>query len=188
MGRKGGVMEVRKSAQNDLREILDIHRLAFGEDEGETIAELVADLFRDETAEPLHSFVAVENDRIVGHVLYTRVSLDNYTDDLYAQILAPLAVHPDSQGKGVGQRLINKSLETLQAADVALVFVLGHPGFYPKCGFNPAGAQGLDAPHPILPEHADAWMVNDLKGNLVGTVSGTVRCSRVLNDPQYWQE
>ena len=67
-----------------------------------------------------------------------------------------------------------------------LVFVLGHPDYYPRSGFTPAGVHGLDAPYPILPEHAAAWMVQALRPGLLDSVTGTVRCSDVLNDPRYW--
>lgn len=66
--------------------------------------------------------------------------------------------------------------------------LLGHTGCYPKCGFIPSGKHGLDAPYPIPEEHSDAWMVQDLTGKLLGKVSGTVRCSRALNEPQHWRE
>ena len=65
-------------------------------------------------------------------------------------ILAPLAVVPDAQGQGIGGALIEHGLSLLQRSGVGLVFVLGHPGYYPRHGFEPAGRLGFDAPFPIL--------------------------------------
>lgn len=68
------------------------------------------------------------------------------------------------------------------------MFVLGHPTYYPRCGFFPAGEQGFDAPYPIPEEHAAAWMVQQLNGNVLGNATGKVQCSNVLNEPQHWRE
>ncbi|CAE7242442.1 yjhQ, partial [Symbiodinium pilosum] len=84
-----------------------------------------------------------------------------------AVILAPLAVHPDFQSKGIGGQLIREGLRTVEAKGTGLAFVLGHPGYYPKHGFKPAGALGYDAPYPIEDKNADAWMVQAL-GEAVG--------------------
>lgn len=47
---------------------------------------------------------------------------------------------------------------------------------------------GFEAPHLILPRNADAWMVQALKDGAIDKFSGTVKCSDILNQPQYWQE
>ena len=69
-----------------------------------------------------------------------------------------------------------------------LVFVLGHPGYYPRFGFEPAGRLGFKAPYPIPDEAAEAWMVQELSPGFIGRVSGTVRCCEVLDRPEHWQE
>ena len=71
---------------------------------------------------------------------------------------------------------------------VGLVFVLGHPGYYPKYGFVPAGTRGFEAPYPIPPEHADAWMVQELQLGMIGSFMGQVECTDTLNDPKHWRE
>lgn len=179
-------MDLRESTTADEREILQLHLLAFGEQEGPEIAELVAALWRDESALPLLSLVALEGDRIVGHILFTRVQVLPENRPVQASILCPLAVLPAAQARGVGGRLIAEGLQRLGQSGVQLVFVLGHPDYYPRSGFTPAGVHGLDAPYPILPEHAAAWMVQALRPGLLDSVTGTVRCSDVLNDPRYW--
>ncbi|NIP71638.1 MAG: N-acetyltransferase, partial [Gammaproteobacteria bacterium] len=81
---------------------------------------------------------------------------------LPSAILAPLAVHPDHQGRGIGGSLVREGLARLKGAGVELVFVLGYPAYYAKLGLSPAGEKGFEAPHPIPPESADAWMVQAL--------------------------
>jgi predicted N-acetyltransferase YhbS len=107
---------------------------------------------------------------------------------LSIRLLAPLAVLPEVQAQGVGRKLIEKGLDHLRDAGVDLVFVLGHPDYYPRCGFMPAGVLGFEAPYPIPEEHAGAWMVQALKNGVIGRVKGKVQCSEVLDQPQHWRE
>ena len=103
-------------------------------------------------------------------------------------ILAPLAVIPDDQSKGIGGRLITEGMRRLAASGVDQVFVLEHPGYYPRFGFHPAGLHGLAASYPIPAENADAWMVQDLGSGLLGQVHGRVICADALDKPEYWVE
>ena len=162
---------------------------AFGADKGPEIAELVNGLLNDETAKPLLSLVAERDGNLIGHILYSKAKL-LYPEDneISIQILAPLAVVSEFQGKGVGGQLIREGLKQLRDSGVDLVFVLGHPGYYPRLGFQPAGEVGFEAPYPIPEEHADAWMVQELRGGFIGSVRGKVQCSAVLNQPQHWRE
>lgn len=181
-------MEIRKSTESDRPEIADIHIQAFGKEKGLEIADLVEGLFDDKTATPILSLVAVVDGKLTGHILYTNVRITQTAESVSARILAPLAVLPDAQNKGVGCALINEGLRQLKSSGVTLVFVLGHPGYYPRCGFVPAGRLGFEAPYPIPAEHAEAWMVQDLSGEGFGKVTGKVQCSDVLNQPQHWRE
>ena len=179
-------MHIRPSVPADIDVILTLHLRAFGTEEGAEIADLVRNLFDDPSALPLFSFVAAVETNIIGHILFSRVSIDGPSDKINAQILAPLAVTPKHQGTGVGSRLIGYALDELKKAGTELVFVLGHPGFYSRAGFRPALPLGLAAPYRIPAEHADAWMVQTLRNGLPDNLQGTVRCSDALNRPQYW--
>ena len=181
-------MKIRKSTESERNEILKIHNHAFGKDKGPVIAKLVNDLLNDETAMPILSLVAVENDKLVGHILFTKAVVTKSEKSISAQILAPLAILPDKQKKGIGEKLINKGLQILKESGTELVFVLGHPTYYPRCGFIPAGKQGFEAPYPIPEEHAEAWMIQELSGDVLKKYSGKVQCSKILNEPQHWRE
>jgi len=181
-------MEIRLSTESDKADIDLVHQRAFGPEKGPEIADLVNGLLADPTAAPLLSLVALEEGRIVGHILYTRAEVTGTAEPVSVQLLAPLAVLPETQKKGVGQRLIEEGLDRLKRAGVDLVFVLGHPDYYPRAGFTPAGVLGYEAPYPIPVEHAGAWMVQALKEGIIGKVKGSIRCAEVLDRPEHWRE
>ncbi len=178
-------MLIKQSTDADLQEVLQVERDAFGYDKE---AELVRDLLADPSARPLISLLAFEGGQAVGHVLFTAARLEGADPQPAIALLAPLAVLPDFQNQGVGGKLIDHGLDLLREGGVELVFVLGHPGYYPRHGFQPAGVHGLDAPYPIPPEHAGAWMVQELRPGVIGTVRGTLRCADALDQPQHWRE
>ncbi len=91
------------------------------------------------------------------------------------------------QKQGIGGKLIKAGLEHLKEMGVELVFVLGHPAYYPKYGFIPAHTYKLQAPYQIPEKHADAWMVQSL-GQKLGSVSGHILCADALNKPEHWRE
>lgn len=181
-------MHIRKSINSDKLSIEKIHIKAFGEEKGPEIAKLTLDLLEDPTAKPLLSLVAEENQKLLGHVLFTKATISQMPENFSIQILAPLAILPEEQNKGIGGKLINEGLKILKESGVDLVFVLGHPQYYPKHGFNPAGILGYEAPYPIPDEVADAWMVQEISPGIIGTIKGKVKCSEILDQPQHWRE
>lgn len=181
-------MKLRASNISDNDDIRAIHISAFGAEKGPVIADLAIDLLTDATAMPLLSLVAEEKGQLIGHIIFTKASIFPNNESISAQILGPLAVAPDTQNQGVGGKLIQAGLKQLRQTGVDIVFVLGHPDYYPRTGFTPAGANGFEAPYPIPEEHAAAWMVQELKGGLIGQIKGKVRCSEALNQPEHWRE
>ena len=180
--------KIRPTRESDLAGIKNTVSAAFGEtgQEVQENTQLVVDLLDDPSAEPILSLAAFRDGEIVGHILFSRVGISGAPPELAASILAPLAVHPDQQGKGVGGALIREGLRQLKESGCELVFVLGHPEYYPRFGFNPAGVEGFEAPYPIAPEHAEAWMVQALRPGILGEVSGKVLLSQTLDDPKHW--
>lgn len=176
-------MRIVEATAADLSDVLTVERLAFG---GEVEAGLVADLLADPTAQPLLSLLARAEGRPVGHILFTAVRLEGAASGLRLAILAPLAVVPDAQRKGIGGRLIEHGIRLLGEAGVSLVLVLGHPGYYPRHGFQPAGRYGLRAPYPVSQE--SAWMVRPIILNVLGRVQGRIACADALDRLEYWVE
>ncbi len=181
-------MQVRPSTDADLDAIARIHREAFGPKEGPEIVELVDALLRDETAEPVLSLVAEADGEVVGHVLFTAATLGTPAASPVASILAPLGIAPSHQRRGVGGLLAERGLVLLAEQGVDLVFVLGHPTYYPRFGFRPAGRLGFDAPYPIPEKNAEAWMVTELRPGAIERFAGTVACAAALDAPEHWVE
>ncbi len=180
-------LKIRQSVQNDIQGLLKVEREAFGEAEGPEIVELVTNLLEDSTAKPYLSMVAVEEGIILGHILFTNATITNH-ESTVAVILAPLAVDPDRQNKGIGGKLVEAGFKSLSKLGTDLVFVLGHPTYYPRFGFLPANDFGLEAPYPIAEHHADAWMVKELKPGILSHLKGKVNCAAAMMRPEYWRE
>ena len=181
-------MHIREANESDLSDVLHVERQAFGADKGPEIVELIDELLRDPSAMPLLSLIAVDDDQVIGHILFTKAQIIYPKKPISAAILAPLAVIPDAQSQGVGGQLIEEGLRVLSESGVELVFVLGHPEYYPRHGFKTAGHLGFEAPYPIPDKHANAWMVQALRPGLIGSVNGKVVCADALNKPEHWRE
>ncbi len=181
-------MQIREAEIADLSDVLAVEASAFGTEEGPEIVELVSGLLKDPTAMPVLSLLATDGGEAVGHILFTRAQLEKPHSAIKAAMLAPLAVVPHAQGKGVGGSLIREGLKRLAAADIELVFVLGHPGYYPRHGFATAAALGFAAPYPIPEQNTEAWMVQALQPGVIERSGGRVQCADTLNQPQHWIE
>jgi putative acetyltransferase len=116
----------------------------------------------------LLSLVATLNGRIVGHVLYTAVSIDEVT----GAGLGPMAVLPDHQRQGIGVRLAEAGNQRLGVAGCPFVVVVGHPGYYPRFGFRPASARRITCEWD-LPD--DVFMLLVLDEARMRGVSGLAR-------------
>eukprot|EP00434_Breviolum_minutum_P028110 symbB.v1.2.024865.t2/scaffold2382.1/size80501/4 len=145
-------LSIREATPLDILASIEVHKAAFGPEEGEVIAKLVEDLHQDDTARPLLSLVASIGDKVVGHVLFTNAWLAP-ASTAKAVILAPLAVHPDLQRQGVGAKLIADGLRRLREGAVDL------------------------ATYEIKPENAGAWMVQELQAGALDKFHGKVQCA-----------
>lgn len=161
---------IRRETPTDVPAIHQINELAFGRP---AEADLV-DALRQRNAITL-SWVAVESDQLVGHVLYTPATIQTESSSIDAISLGPVAVSPSHQNKGIGARLIRESLEALRMQGHSLVFVLGHPTYYPRFGFQPSKPLGVacefDVPDEVfmvleLQPHALATALNGQHGVL----------------------
>ena len=176
-------IEIKEGTEVDLPDVIEVERLAFGEDDE---AILVKNILQDPTAQPTISLLAYFQGQPVGHILYSKASIEGH-EDLSAYILAPLAVVPAFQRKGIGKKLMEAGDILLVEKDTDLVFVLGHPSYYPKNGFiNDAGSHGFPAPYHIPSANADAWMYKTIK-DANRKCFGSVKCCEALAKPAYWR-
>ena len=124
---------VRKESTADVPAIYKVNERAFGQP-GE--ANLV-DALRAK-GKAVISLVA-ENDRqIIGHILFSPVTLEPANKELFALGLAPMAVLPEFQNQGIGSLLVRAGLEECRKQGCDFVAVLGHPTYYPRFGFVPS--------------------------------------------------
>lgn len=107
---------------------------------------------------------------LVGHVAFSPVTVEGRGADRLLG-LAPLAVVPAWQGRGLGSALVSAGLEAARARGCELVVVLGEPAYYRRFGFRPAGAFGIAWEHPAPP---DAFMAVALAGDGSG-LQGVLR-------------
>jgi len=132
---------------------------AFGDDE--SIGELLDGLRTSWAWHDELSFVAVRGDQVVGQVLYTSAFVDAPDRLVSVLVLSPVGVAPHLQRSGVGSRLITESLAVLRTRDEPLVFLEGHPGYYPRFGFRRGDELGFTAPSVRIP--SAAFMVYPLQ-------------------------
>ncbi len=98
--------------------------------------------------QPDISLVAEEDGNIVGHIMFSPLSLTGHPD-LNIMALAPMAVMPEHQKKGIGSAMVREGLEQCRQRGVAAVIVLGHPEYYPRFGFVPASRFGIDSIYQV---------------------------------------
>lgn len=166
-------MLIRDEEERDRAAVRDIVAAEF--DTGAE-ADLV-DALRDQ-AEPIVSLVAEEDGAVVGHALFTPVTLDG-DPDAKLMGLAPLAVSPAHQGKGLGSALVREGFERCKALGFGAVVVLGHPEYYTRFGFSPAAPRGLRSEYAV-PD--DAFMALELEPGALAGRSGTVRFHAAFKD------
>ena len=118
------------------------------------------------------SFVAELDGEIVGQVLYTSAILDGPDRLVDVLVLSPIGVRVDLHGHGIGSRMINETMATIERSrPEQLVFLEGSPRYYPRFGFEPGGSVGFRKPSTRIPD--PAFMVRRLPGHdpsIVGTV------------------
>ncbi|MDV2991132.1 MAG: N-acetyltransferase Eis [Chroococcidiopsis sp. SAG 2025] len=165
------MMIIRAEAVEDYTNIFKVNKLAFGrEDE----ARLVDNVRQLANFNPKLSLVAIEGDRLVGHILFSEIAIVSPQGEVTALALAPLAVLPQFQNQGIGSQLVRAGLKQCQILGYKIVIVLGHPNFYSRFGFAPAINKGLRSPFSVPDE---IFMVLELvPGALIG-VSGMVTYS-----------
>ena len=143
--------DVRPEEPKDFDAIRDIHRRAFEPSGAE--AELVDALRAAGVHVPELCLVALAYDgSVAGHIAFSRARLESGPEVL---ALAPMAVIPGHQRSGGGSALVTESLRRARETEFPLVIVVGHLEYYPRLGFEPADALGLEAPFEVPSE---AWM------------------------------
>ena len=159
-------MLIRAEAQRDWAAVHAVNVSAF-----ETPAEAnLVDALREQ-AQPLVSLIAEDKGAIVGHIMFSPVSLSGHPV-LRIMGLAPMAVAPEHQRKGIGSALVRAGLEQCKQLGFGAVVVLGHPAYYPRFGFLPSTCCGIVCEYEV-PE--EVFMVVELQTGFLRGASGKVK-------------
>ena len=118
------------------------------------------------------SLVAMLHDQVIGHIAFIPVTIGGQALAPPALALAPVAVRPEHQRRGIGGQLIRAGLDKVREAGHGLVIVLGHPEYYPRFGFIPAGQFGIECPFSV--PH-DAFMALELIPGTLDRCRGVVQ-------------
>ncbi|GHF40049.1 putative acetyltransferase [Deinococcus metalli] len=138
-------MTVRPEVPADTAAIEDVTRRAFTWDDGRAENAMIGAFRASADFRAEWSLVMVQGGMIVGHGMIAPCDLHGGDADQprRALLLGPMSVAPEHQRQGVGSALVRGLLERAQSSGEALVVLWGHPEFYPRFGFRPAGDHGL---------------------------------------------
>lgn len=126
------------------------------------------------------SLVAIDNDCIVGHILFSPVTGETKNGSLSGMGLAPMAVLPEYQRQGIGSKLVRHGLALLRERNCPFVIVIGHPEYYPRFGFVPASRYGLKSQWKGIPD--ETFMIIVFNKDAIRDVHGVVRYRDEFNE------
>ncbi len=166
-------MLVREEDESDQDAVHAVNVSAF-----ETSAEAdLVDALRAQ-AQPIVSLVAEEGGEVVGHIMFSPVSLPEHPN-LKLMGLAPMAVTGQHQRKGIGSALVRAGLEQCKQLGITAVVVLGHPEYYPRFGFAASSRFGIDSEYDV-PE--DVFMAMELQPGALNGRTGRVKYHAAFGD------
>jgi len=168
------MVEIRPERPAERTAVRRVNEAAFaGADEADLV-----DRLRESAGADYLARVAVLDDEVVGHIVFSPVTLDPPRPDLDLRGLAPMAVLPAHQRTGIGTALVRRGLDACRRDGADAVVVLGHPAYYPRFGFRRADTFGLTSQYEAPPE---AFMALELvPGSLEDVRGGIVRYHRAF--------
>jgi putative acetyltransferase len=168
------IIRAEKSVERPISD--QIVRLAYGRESEVVLTECLR-----ATAEfnPELSIVADQGGKILGYALYSAATVITNAGPQRALALAPIAVLPECQKQGIGERLVRHGLERCRTRGVELVFSIGQPQYFSRFGFRAADSLGLQCELPLRPGDLQAI---DLSGRLLGSIQGQVLCPAPFTD------
>jgi putative acetyltransferase len=158
---------IRPETLTDRDSIREINEQAFGRPHE---ARLVDALRAWSSFIPELSLVAERDEFLIGHVLFSPAAVEG-AEEAVLLALGPVAVRPEWQRQGIGGMLVRGGLARAAGLGYHGVILVGHPTYYPRFGFRPARAYGLESPFPVSDE---AFMALPLRPNGLQGIRGVV--------------
>lgn len=155
---------IRSERESDIQAIFELTRAAF-----ETLPisdnteQFVVNSLRDAKALTI-SLVAISDDRVVGHIALSPVTISDGSPDWYG--LGPISVLPELHGQGIGESLIHEGLSSLKSLGAKGCVLVGDPGYYERFGFRSIPDLVIDG---VPQEYVLALQLEETKANGVVT-------------------
>ena len=162
------MFEIRQENKKDYDEVYKVVKTVFetAEHSDGNEQDLVVALRKSKNFIPELSLVAIQDKKIVGYILFTKINIGKYEE----LALAPLAILPEYQKQGIGKKLIEKGHKIAKGLGFHYTVVLGSEKYYPKFGYVPASQYGIKAPFEVLDENFMVMKLNDFDKEIIGRV------------------
>jgi putative acetyltransferase len=151
----------------DIGAIRHVHQQAFLPSANEAY---LVELLREAKQVPI-SLVALWSGKLVGHILFSPISLVPAQLAIRGLALGPMGVLPEFQKQGIGSQLVVSGLQRCRRSGYDLVVVLGDPRFYSRFGFSCARDFQLENEYGVSEE----FMVRGLHTGALDAVKGLVK-------------
>ena len=178
-------MDLMIGHRGSVDDLVDLFTRTFaaseGADEGQIIGALARDVMNTTDDRDLKIFTAHQSGTLVGCILFTQLC---YQDDRTVFMLSPVAVAPENQKSGIGQKLINFGLDNLRQNGVHVAVTYGDPNYYIKTGFEHFTTDHLPAPKTLSFPHG--WLGQSLTANKLEPLKGPCTCVEAFNNPSVW--
>ncbi len=162
------MIPIRKETPQDIQGIRDVNERAFAQS---TEADLV-DRLR-QTCPNAVSLVAAINNKVIGHILFTPVTIETKDKIITGMGLAPMAVLPEFQRRGIGSNLVKAGIAEMERRQEPFILVVGHPEYYPRFGFVPASRYSILSEYDNVPD--EAFMILVLQEDTLQGISGIAK-------------
>ncbi|MFC1692962.1 GNAT family N-acetyltransferase [Candidatus Latescibacterota bacterium] len=161
------MIKIREEQKQDIQTIHDLNLQAFGQPQESDIVDKLRDNCND-----LISLVAIMDDQVVGHILFSPATIENEGQAVLGMGLAPMAVLPEYQNQGIGSELIRSGIKRLAIRGCPFAIVLGHSNYYPRFGFVSSSRFGIKCEWEVPDE---VFMILVLNKPEMAGVSGVAR-------------
>jgi putative acetyltransferase len=177
------MLVIRIANEADRDDVLSIHLSAFPKGERDLISNLAVDLLSSEMPSVTLSLVAESDGSVVGHVAFSPVTFEE-CENVHGHILAPLAVKPHHQKRGIGSALVEDGIRRLSEMGTSVLFVYGDPKYYGRFGFSGDAAEPFTPAYDL--QYPLGWQAIVLDKALAKACAGGIACVPALCNPRLW--